>query len=106
MALNFRSLLAQVLELQMRGNWKDTWDNISLKLIPTFDTSFMSYIQQIKSAANVCAQVRRTGNVDSCPFGSNCHFNHDLEAYLAQVHYILFSLVFFYTIKKGSFLLH
>ncbi|XP_078166957.1 FMN-linked oxidoreductases superfamily protein isoform X2 [Carex rostrata] len=68
----------------MRGNWKDTWDNISLELIPTFDTSFMLCIQQIKSTANVCAEVGRTGKVDSCPFGSNCRFNHDLEAYLAQ----------------------
>ncbi|KAJ4747270.1 tRNA-dihydrouridine(47) synthase [NAD(P)(+)] [Rhynchospora pubera] len=40
--------------------------------------------QQVQSVANMCTEVARTGNVDSCPFGSKCRFNHDLETYLAQ----------------------
>lgn len=38
--------------------------------------------------------------MDSCPYGSNCRFNHDLEAYLAQVHYIIFFLSLFFILLK------
>ncbi|CAM6047831.1 unnamed protein product [Sphagnum compactum] len=37
-----------------------------------------------KSVENLCGSVAKTGDVNACRFGTSCHFNHDLAAYLAQ----------------------
>ncbi|KAJ3679837.1 hypothetical protein LUZ60_016115 [Juncus effusus] len=40
--------------------------------------------QNQKSPAHICVEVARTGNADSCQYGDNCRFSHDLDAYIAQ----------------------
>ncbi|XP_072989306.1 tRNA-dihydrouridine(47) synthase [NAD(P)(+)]-like [Typha latifolia] len=40
--------------------------------------------QEQNSVVHICTEVARSGNVDSCPYGGSCRFNHDLNAYLAQ----------------------
>ncbi|KAF3435803.1 hypothetical protein FNV43_RR22895 [Rhamnella rubrinervis] len=40
--------------------------------------------QHQKSALNICPEVARTGDVNSCPYSDNCRFSHDMEAFLAQ----------------------
>lgn len=42
-------------------------------------------LQQQKSALNICPEVARTGDVNSCPYSDKCRFSHDMEAFLAQV---------------------
>ncbi|CAN8276651.1 unnamed protein product [Cochlearia groenlandica] len=40
--------------------------------------------RQEKSAINLCPQVSRTEDVDSCQYKEKCRFNHDIEAFKAQ----------------------
>lgn len=37
-----------------------------------------------KSSENICNAVAKANNVNACPYGKDCRFNHDLEAFLAQ----------------------
>ncbi|KAI5070909.1 hypothetical protein GOP47_0013160 [Adiantum capillus-veneris] len=37
-----------------------------------------------KSAENICNAVAKANDVNACPYGKDCRFNHDLEAFLAQ----------------------
>lgn len=37
-----------------------------------------------KSALNICPEVAKRGNADTCRYGGNCRFSHDLDAFLAQ----------------------
>ncbi|XP_010555252.1 PREDICTED: tRNA-dihydrouridine(47) synthase [NAD(P)(+)]-like [Tarenaya hassleriana] len=37
-----------------------------------------------KAALNLCPEIARTGDVNSCPYNEKCRFNHDLEAFKAQ----------------------
>ena len=38
-----------------------------------------------KCAINLCPQVSRTEDVDSCQYKEKCRFNHDIQAFKAQV---------------------
>ncbi|KAK4401440.1 tRNA-dihydrouridine(47) synthase [NAD(P)(+)]-like [Sesamum angolense] len=40
--------------------------------------------QEQKSALHICPEVAKSGKVSSCPYGDNCRFSHDLEAFKAQ----------------------
>ncbi|PON99948.1 tRNA-dihydrouridine synthase [Trema orientale] len=40
--------------------------------------------QQQKSSSNICPEVAKTGDVNSCPYSDKCRFSHDLEAFKAQ----------------------
>ncbi|OEL26823.1 tRNA-dihydrouridine(47) synthase [NAD(P)(+)]-like [Dichanthelium oligosanthes] len=40
--------------------------------------------QEKKSTSHLCIEVGKSGNVDSCKYGTSCRFSHDIDAYLAQ----------------------
>ncbi|CAK7329588.1 unnamed protein product [Dovyalis caffra] len=40
--------------------------------------------QEKKSAVSLCPELAKTGDVNSCPYKTNCRFNHDLEGFKAQ----------------------
>ncbi|GAB2267641.1 hypothetical protein Dimus_002622 [Dionaea muscipula] len=40
--------------------------------------------EERKCAVNLCPEVAKTGDVNSCPYGAKCRFGHDLEAFKAQ----------------------
>ncbi|KAL3580731.1 hypothetical protein D5086_018566 [Populus alba] len=40
--------------------------------------------QEKKSSVNLCPELAKTGDANSCPYKNNCRFNHDLEAFKAQ----------------------
>uniref|UniRef100_K3Y5U0 tRNA-dihydrouridine(47) synthase [NAD(P)(+)]-like n=1 Tax=Setaria italica TaxID=4555 RepID=K3Y5U0_SETIT len=40
--------------------------------------------QEQKSTSHLCIGVGKSGNVDSCKYGTSCRFSHDINAYLAQ----------------------
>lgn len=48
-----------------------------------------------KCAINLCPQVSKTEDVDSCQYKEKCRFNHDIEAFKAQV------LFFFWLIETS-----
>ena len=53
-------------------------------------------VQEQKSTSHLCIEVGKSGNVDSCKYGTSCRFSHDINAYLAQV---LFYLVIYTDIE-------
>ncbi|WVZ83476.1 hypothetical protein U9M48_030618 [Paspalum notatum var. saurae] len=40
--------------------------------------------QEKKSTSHLCIEVGKSGNVDSCKYGTSCRFSHDINAYLDQ----------------------
>lgn len=56
--------------------------------------------QAKKSAENVCAAIARANDVNACPYGEHCRFNHDLAAFLEQKPPDLPGVCPFLTIKK------
>ncbi|XP_027353940.1 tRNA-dihydrouridine(47) synthase [NAD(P)(+)]-like isoform X2 [Abrus precatorius] len=40
--------------------------------------------QEQKSARNLCPEIAKTGDVNSCPYKDKCRFSHDLEGFKAQ----------------------
>ncbi|KAJ4716658.1 tRNA-dihydrouridine(47) synthase [NAD(P)(+)] [Melia azedarach] len=40
--------------------------------------------QEQKSAANLCPEIAKSGDVSSCPYKDKCRFSHDIEAFKAQ----------------------
>ncbi|XP_059647559.1 tRNA-dihydrouridine(47) synthase [NAD(P)(+)]-like [Cornus florida] len=40
--------------------------------------------QEQKSSLNLCPEVAKSGDVNSCPYKDSCRFNHDLEGFKAQ----------------------
>ncbi|XAR72759.1 tRNA-dihydrouridine(47) synthase (NAD(P)(+)) [Bertholletia excelsa] len=40
--------------------------------------------QEKKSAAHLCPEVARNGDISTCPYGDKCCFSHDVEAFKAQ----------------------
>lgn len=40
--------------------------------------------QEQKSTSHLCIEVGKSGNVDSCKYGTSCRFSHDINAYLSQ----------------------
>ncbi|KAJ1269949.1 hypothetical protein BS78_06G017300 [Paspalum vaginatum] len=40
--------------------------------------------QEQKSTSHLCIEVGKSGNVDSCKYGTSCRFSHDINAYLDQ----------------------
>ncbi|KAL9254831.1 tRNA-dihydrouridine(47) synthase [NAD(P)(+)]-like-like protein [Drosera capensis] len=41
-------------------------------------------IAERKSSANLCPEVARTEDANSCPYGDKCRFSHDIESFKAQ----------------------
>ncbi|KAJ4833688.1 hypothetical protein Tsubulata_021655 [Turnera subulata] len=37
-----------------------------------------------KSASNICPEIAKTGDVNSCAYKNNCRFSHDIEGFKAQ----------------------
>ncbi|CAL5018531.1 unnamed protein product [Urochloa decumbens] len=40
--------------------------------------------QEQKSTSHLCISVGKSGNADSCKYGTSCRFSHDINAYLSQ----------------------
>ncbi|EPS65108.1 hypothetical protein M569_09667 [Genlisea aurea] len=40
--------------------------------------------QELKSSSHLCPEVAKTGDFSSCPYGENCRFSHDVDAFNAQ----------------------
>lgn len=47
-------------------------------------------VQEKKSTSHLCIEVGKSGNVESCKYGTSCRFSHDINAYLAQVFLVFF----------------
>ncbi|XP_022747839.1 tRNA-dihydrouridine(47) synthase [NAD(P)(+)]-like isoform X2 [Durio zibethinus] len=40
--------------------------------------------QEQKSALNLCPEIAKTGDVNTCPYKDKCRFSHDIQAFMAQ----------------------